>query len=65
MGEKFSNDIYSESTHQIQSQNIMHTPREGLFQSSKNYEISNFCHFFLVFVNMGPYGRKIFKRHLL
>ncbi len=30
MGEKISNDISSESTHQIRSQKIMHTPRKGL-----------------------------------
>ncbi len=32
MGEKNSNDISSESTHQIHSQNIRHTPGEGLYQ---------------------------------
>ncbi len=43
MGVKISNDISSESTHQIHSQKIMHTPGEGLYQScSKNCEISNF-----------------------
>ncbi len=30
MGVKISNDISSESTHQIHSQKIMHTPGEGL-----------------------------------
>ncbi len=68
MGVKISNDISSESTHQIHSQKIMHTPGEGLYQScSKNCEISNFgfLPIFFVFVNMGPYGGKSFKRHLL
>ncbi len=41
--EKNSTDISSESTHQIHSQKIMHTPRKGLYQScSKTYEIWNF-----------------------
>ena len=132
MAEKFSNDISSESTHHIHSQNINNTSIKGLkvAQScSKNYEISDFgllemfssalCYctaellsshgrpssvkpifsenvkqinakfggkdhisrqlfcfskyriffifydFFFVFVNMGPYRRKSFKRHLL
>ncbi len=46
----------------------MHTSRKGLYQScSKNCEISNFgfLSFFFVFVNMGPYGGKSFKRDLL
>ncbi len=39
---KISNDI-NEGTHQIHSQEIMHTPMEGLYQScSKNCEIANF-----------------------
>ncbi len=43
MGEKTSNDISSESAHQICSQKFMHTPRKGLYQSCiKNCEISNF-----------------------
>ena len=42
-GRKISNDISSESMHQINSPKIMHTPGEGLYQScSKNCEISNF-----------------------
>ncbi len=42
-------------------QKIMHTSREGLYQSCINYkDWQNF-----VFVNMGPYGRKSFKRHLV
>ena len=40
MGEKLSNDISPESTHQIHSQKIMH---KGLYQScSKDCEISIF-----------------------
>ncbi len=43
MGVKISNDISSDSTHQIHFPKIMHTPGEGLYQScSKNCEISNF-----------------------
>ncbi len=48
---KISNDIPSESTHQIHSQKIMHTPEEGLYQScSKNCEISNFGFLAIFFV---------------
>ena len=68
-GRKKSNDISSESKHHIHSQKIMRTSRKGLYQScSKHCEISNFgffCQFFFVFVNMGPYRGKSFKRHLL
>ncbi len=42
---KISSDI-SESTQQIHSQKITHTPREGLF---------------FIVVNMGPYGGKSSK----
>ena len=43
MGVKISNNISSESMHQIHSQKIMHTYGEGLYQScSKNCKISNF-----------------------
>ncbi len=49
MGVKISNDISSESAHQIHSQKIMHTPGEGLYQScSKNCEILDFWQFFFV-----------------
>ena len=68
MGEKTSKDISPESAHQIHSQKVMHTPREGLYQiCSKNCKISNFGfgQFYFAFVNMGPYGSKSFKPHLL
>ena len=43
-----------------------HTPGEGLFQScSKNCEIWNFGFLLTLFANMGPYGSKSFKGHLL
>ncbi len=43
MGEKISNDISSESTHQIHSQKILNTPGEDLYQSySKNCGIWHF-----------------------
>ncbi len=51
MGEKTSNDISSESAHQICSQKFMNTARKGLYQSFvKNCEISKFgflANFFL------------------
>ena len=69
MGVKISNDISSESTHQIHTQKILHTHRESLYEScSKNCESSNFdfaIFFVLVFINMGPCGGNSFKRHLL
>ncbi len=50
MGENISYDISSESTHQIHSQKIMHTPGEGLYHScSKNCEILDFYPFFFRF----------------
>ncbi len=47
MGEKnFKRFHLSESTHQICSKNLRHTPRKGLYQSCiKNCEISNFGFF--------------------
>ncbi len=64
MGEKNSIDI-SESTHRIHSPKIMHTPRQGLYQSCSIFR-SIFDFFFLfVFVNIWPYGGKTFKRHLV
>ncbi len=43
MGEKTSNDISSESAHQICSQKFMHTALKGLYQRCiKNCEISKF-----------------------
>ncbi len=63
-----SNDMSSERAHQIHSQKIMHTPREGLYQNcSKNCENTNlgYLQFFFLIVNMGPYRGKSFKRHLL
>ena len=43
MGANIPNDISSESTHQIQCPQIMHTSREGLYQScSKNCEFVSF-----------------------
>ena len=45
MGVKVRNDISSESTHQIRSLQIMHTPNRGLYQScSKN------CDFFYFYL---------------
>ena len=42
-GRKTSNDILSENTQEICSQNFRYTPRNGLYQSSiKNREISKF-----------------------
>ena len=51
MGQKISNDISSESTHQIHSQEIMYTPVEGIYQSCSKYcelEILDFCQIFFV-----------------
>ncbi len=43
MGEKISDDVYSESTQQIHSQKFMHTSREGLYKICiKIGKISNF-----------------------
>ncbi len=51
MGEKTSNDISSESAHQIFSQKFIHTPRKGLYQSCikncENFKFWIFCNFFL------------------
>ena len=61
MGQNISNNIPSESTHQIHSQKLMHNPGDGLDQScSKNCEILDFWQIFFVFANMGPYGSKSF-----
>ncbi len=51
MGVKISNDISSESTHQIHSQKMMHTPGEGLYQSCPKNEIQilDFWQIFLFF----------------
>ncbi len=69
MVEKNSNDISSESTHQIHSHKIIHIPREGVYEScSKKIRNVKFCIFanlFFVFVNMGLYRGKSFKEHLL
>ena len=65
MEENISNDISSESTHQTHSPKVIHTPRDGLYQScSKNCEISNFD-FFFVFNNIGPHRGKSLEGHLL
>ena len=61
MGETMSNDISSESTHDIYSQKNMHNSTKGLYQScSKNceFQILDFGHFY-VFVNMRPLGVKV------
>ncbi len=58
-GNKISSDISSESMHQFDSQKVMHTPMESLYQSySKNCEpfFLLLLFFFFVFVNMGPYS---------
>ncbi len=68
-GRKKSNDISSEITHQIHYPKIMHTPREGLYQScSKNCELSNFeflPFFFMSSLTYGTRSGQSFKRHLL
>ncbi len=57
MGVKISNDISSESTHQIHSQKIMHTPGQGLYRiCSKNCEISNFGFLENCFVLLGTFN---------
>ncbi len=63
---KISNDISSEITCQI---HFKTTPRKCVYQNcAKHCEISDFQFFafFVVFINMRPYGRKSFKQlHLL
>ncbi len=41
MGEKNSNDMSSKSTLQIHPQNILHTPRKGLYQIYMGVKGSN------------------------
>ena len=64
-GRKHSNDISSESTHQIHSQNIscilLERASTKLVQRIVNFQIMDFCHFFFVLVNMGPYGVNMVK----
>ncbi len=55
MGEKISNDISSESTHQIHSPKIMHTPRQSLYeivQRIVKFKILDFCHIFFFFFSL-------------
>ncbi len=64
---KKSNDIPSQSTQQIHSQ-IHPYSYGGLYQSrSKNCEVSNldFYQIVHIFLNMGPYGNALYKRHLI
>ncbi len=68
MGEKISNAISSESTLQIHSQKsciLLRRDPTKVVQRIVKFQILDFCQFFLVFVNMGPYGSKSFKQHLV
>ncbi len=69
MGEKNSNDISSESTHQIPSQKsriLLGRVTTKVVQRIVKFQILDFGQlFFSFFVNMEPYGSKSFKCHLL
>ena len=68
MGVKISNDISFESTHQILSPKITHTPRgflPKLLTELWSFKLWIFANFFSVSVNMVLHASERFKRHLL
>ncbi len=68
MGEKLSNNISSESMHHIYSKTcciLLGTVSAKVVQIIVKFQILDFSQIFIVFANVGPYGSKSFKRHLL